>query len=95
MKISAGTIARTIILVLALVNQVLVVLGVSPLNIGDETITELVSLVFTIGASGVAWWKNNSFTSKAITADEYMKSLSDESAVPAEDEDEVVDEEAP
>lgn len=95
MKISAGTIARTIILVLALVNQVLVVLGVSPLNIGDETITELVSLVFTIGASGVAWWKNNSFTSKAISADEYMKSLTDESSIIGDDEQGIAEEEAP
>ena len=95
MKISAGTIARTIILVLALVNQVLVVLGISPLNIADETIAELVSLVFTIGASGVAWWKNNSFTSKAISADEYMKSLTDEASIIGDDEDGIVDEEAP
>ena len=74
MKISAGTIARTIILALALVNQVLVALGVSPIEIGDETITTVVSLLFTIVAAVVAWWKNNSFTSKAIAADEYMHS---------------------
>lgn len=83
MKITAGTIARTIILALALINQVLVALGISPLEIGDETITNVVSLVFTIGASVVAWWKNNSFTSKAIAADQYMRSNTSEDSVDA------------
>ena len=97
MKISAGTIARTIILALALVNQVLVALGVSPLEIGDETITTIVSLVFTIAASVAAWWKNNSFTSKAIAADQYMRSNVAEDVVDELDtsNDEAEEEQAP
>lgn len=73
MKISTGTIARTIILVLALGNQTLAILGHSPLPIADEQIADLVSLVATVGASLVAWWKNNSFTQKAIKADATFK----------------------
>lgn len=73
LRISAGTIARTIILALAIINQVLTVTGHSPLPIEDEAITQLVSAAFTIGAALVAWWKNNSFTQAALKGDAVMK----------------------
>lgn len=77
-NISAGTISRTIILALALLNQVLSVIGHSAFPIEDETINQVVTLVFTIGASITAWWKNNSFTTPAILADETIKNLKSE-----------------
>lgn len=72
-KPSKSTIIRTIILVLAIVNNALAIVGKSPLPIDDEMVTEVVSFVFTTGAAIVAWWKNNSFTQKAIEADEKHK----------------------
>ena len=75
MKISKGTLIRTIILALALVNQVLVMLGLSPLNIADDDISTVISTVWTIIAAAVAWWKNNSFTDAAIRADNLMHEL--------------------
>lgn len=69
-KPSKATIIRTIILVLAIANNALAIAGKSPLPIDDEMVTEVVSFVFTTGAAIVAWWKNNSFTQKAIEADE-------------------------
>lgn len=75
MKISEGTWARTIVLALALINQVLTAVGRSPINIADEDVNLLVTTIFTIVAAIVAWWKNNSFTKHAIEADEHMKSL--------------------
>lgn len=69
MHVKAGTIARTIILALALVNQLLVALGYGALPIDDATIEQAVSTAFTIVAALVAWWKNNSFTQAAIKAD--------------------------
>lgn len=74
-NIKIDTIIRTVILIVALVNQGLTVAGKSILPITDEQITELISLAFTIGASIWAWWKNNSFTKNAIAADEYLKDL--------------------
>lgn len=74
-KIKPDTIARTIVLVIALINQVLAVLGKDVLPFADDTIYELVTLVFTIGASSWSWWKNNSITKKAIAADEYLAEL--------------------
>ncbi len=75
MNISNGTIIRTVLLILALVNQILTVVGITPLPIEDEQITQLISLAFTICTSLWAWWKNNSFTQEAIKADEYLDSL--------------------
>lgn len=73
MKISAGTIARTIALALALINQVLNALGYQMLNISDEEINTLISTIFTIVAAVTAWWKNNSFTKAALKADEVLR----------------------
>ena len=72
-KPSKATIIRTIILILAIVNNALAIAGKSPLPIDDEMATEVVSFVFTTGAAIVTWWKNNSFTQKAIEADEKYK----------------------
>ena len=72
-NVTTGTIARTIVLILALANQVLVMCGKQVLNIADDDIYQIVSIVFTIGASAVAWWKNNSFSQAAINADKFLK----------------------
>lgn len=74
-NITAGTIARTIILLLALTNQVLAMCGKQVLNIADDDIYQIVSIVFTISASVWSWWKNNSFSVNAINADKYLNKL--------------------
>lgn len=75
MKISKGTLIRTIILALALINQVLAMFGISPLNIADDDISTVISTAWTIVAAIIAWWKNNSFSDAAIKADEFMNKL--------------------
>lgn len=74
-NISAGTIARTLCLLLALINQGMTITGHAVLPIDDDTINQAVSLVFTVGASLAAWWKNNSFTGAALEADKYLVQL--------------------
>lgn len=74
-KISAGTIARTACLLLALLNQVLCALGKSPLPIESETLNQLVTTSITVAAALVSWWKNNSFTKEAIAADKEYERL--------------------
>ena len=71
-NITKGTLIRTILLVLALINQILAVFGKSPIPIDDDTITNLISTAWTVIASLIAWWKNNSFTDKAIKADKML-----------------------
>ena len=71
-NITKGTLIRTILLVLALINQILAVFGKSPIPIDDDTVTNLISTAWTVIASLIAWWKNNSFTDKAIKADKVL-----------------------
>ena len=78
-NISAGTIARTIILIMALVNQVLSATGKAVLPIEDAQIEALVTTLWTVAAALVAWWKNNSFTKAAIEADGVLEELKERS----------------
>lgn len=73
--VSAGTIARTVVLALALVNQILSATGHSVLPIESEQLESLVTTGITVIASVVAWWKNNSWTKPAIEADDTLKML--------------------
>lgn len=75
MKIKPATIARTAVLALALVNQVLSVAGLSPLPIDSATLEPWVTTGLTTAAAVWAWWKNNSFTPEAIRADELLKKM--------------------
>ena len=77
MRISADTIARTIVLFIAILNQILAILGKNRLEIAESDIYQIVTLIFTIGSAVWAWWKNNSFTQSALKADEFMKELKD------------------
>lgn len=70
---TAGTIARTVCLALALTNQILSAAGKPVLPIEDAQLESLVTTGFTVAASLAAWWKNNSFTPAAIKADEALK----------------------
>ena len=72
-NVKADTIARTICLMLAIANQVLAILGKEILPFAEDDIYQLCSLLATVVTSGIAWWKNNSFTAEAINADEIMK----------------------
>ena len=69
MSVSAGTIARTIVLILALINQILTSTGHPVIPIEDEAVNQLVTLTCTVVSSLVAWWKNNSFTQAALVGD--------------------------
>jgi len=71
-NVSAGTIARTICLALALTNQVLSATGHAVLPIEDAQVETLVTTGLTVAASVAAWWKNNSFTTAARIGDQHM-----------------------
>lgn len=80
MEITAGTIARTIILALALINQLLSASGHAVIPIEDATIESLVSTAFTVIMAVIAWWKNNSFTHAARVGDFHMRKARAEAA---------------
>ena len=74
-NISSGTIVRTIVLMLALVNQCLSATGHAVIPIEDEQIESFVTLGLTIASALAAWWKNNSFTRAALAGDALMKEM--------------------
>ena len=73
--VTAGTIARTACLLLALANQMLSALGKPVLPIESATVEQLVTAGITTVTALVAWWKNNSFTPAALEADKTFDRL--------------------
>ena len=87
-NISAGTIARTIILALALANQLLSATGHAVIPIEDATIEQLVSTTWTVLAAVWAWWSNNSITPAAQEADKLKTAIKEGKEVTIKDENE-------
>lgn len=75
MNIKLDTIIRTVCLVVALINQALTMAGRGLLPITDEQVAETITLGFTVVTSLWAWWKNNSFTTAALVADDIMHDI--------------------
>ena len=73
--VTAGTIARTACLLLALTNQVLSALGKPVLPIESATVEQLVTAGITTVTALVAWWKNNYFPPAALEADKTFDRL--------------------
>lgn len=76
MKCDKGTLVRTAVLLLSLINSVLQMFDLNPLPIENETVSQAFSSVLLIVSAIVSWWKNNSFSKNAVAADEYLKELS-------------------
>ena len=65
------TLTRTILLWLAIINQILTAFGINPLPLDDNTVSTVITTVFALWA----WWKNNDFTHAANKGTELTKSL--------------------
>ena len=74
-KTDIGTITRTILIIIALINQGLLIAGKNPLPFEDEQIAQVISFVFTAVTALVAWWKNNNFSQEAKEAQHYLDAL--------------------
>lgn len=75
LKVSTPVIARTVVLVFALTNQVLTMSGWNPLPFSEEDVYTGCTLLLTVGASLVAWWNDNPVTQKALQNIEDIKQL--------------------
>lgn len=75
MKITTGTLIRTVMMVLVALNMVLESLGIKLIPVDEGTVGAIVEALVEIGAIICAFWYNNSFTSKAQKADEFFKQL--------------------
>ena len=67
--VTVQTWVRTLVLVIALVSNLLVVIGKRTEEIDMDKTTEVLTYILTLVSSVWAWWKNNSFTGKAQEAD--------------------------
>lgn len=74
-RVTPDTIARTIVLFLALLNQTLAFIGKGRIEIAENDVYQIVTVVATIVTSLVSWWKNNSFSKAAMAGDFVMKSI--------------------
>lgn len=74
-NITKDTWIRTGILVFALINQTLTMMGKPPLPVSDEDLNTFLTIMLTLLASVWSFWKNNSFTKHAIKADQYKDEL--------------------
>ena len=73
--VSAATLARTAVLALALINQLLRAMGKPLLPIASAQLEQLISTGFTTVSALVNWWFNNSFTKEALAADAEFERL--------------------
>ena len=77
MNISKGTIVRTIMVILVILNTILKHFGIEIINVSENEVMAFVEAIIEIAVLVVAFWKNNSFTQKAIQADEFLKTLTE------------------
>lgn len=75
MNISKGTIVRTIMLVIVIINLVLKQFGIDLINVSESEVLTAVEMIIELAIIVVSFWKNNSFTEKAIKADEFLQEL--------------------
>lgn len=74
-KVENGTIIRTIVNIVAMVNLGLTIAGKNPLPYSETEIYTGLSVVAEVCTNLWTWWKNNSFTKAAIRADGYLKQI--------------------
>lgn len=75
MKISKGTIVRTIMVIVVVLNIILKKFNIDVINVSENEILTLIEALIEVAVIAVGFWKNNSYTQKAIQADEFLKQL--------------------
>lgn len=75
MKITKGTIIRTVMILIVIINLILKKFGISPINVGESIVASVIEALIEIGAIAAAWWYNNSFSENAKKADKFFSSL--------------------
>ena len=75
LKVTKGTVVRTILTVVVIINIMLKALGIHPVEIDGASLNSLIESLVSIGVIILGFWKNNSFTDKAKAADFYLAKL--------------------
>ena len=69
LKVTKGTVARTILTIIAIVNFILKARGINVIDVDEDSITAVVDNLVSAGVILWGFWKNNSFTLAAKNAD--------------------------
>jgi len=72
-KVKLGTIIRTVVLALTLINQIITAIDPSVFGLDEIPYTNIISGIAAASAAVWTWWKNNSFTQAALSGDEQME----------------------
>ena len=75
MKITKGTLVRTISIIIVILNIVLKHFNIDVINVSESEILTFIESLIEVAIIVVGFWKNNSYTEKAIEADEFLKTL--------------------
>ncbi len=75
MKISKGTLIRTVMFIVVVINFCLEKFGIDIIPADENKITMVIEYLIEIAVLVVGFWKNNSFSPAAIKADEVLKEL--------------------
>lgn len=75
MKIEKSTIIRTILFALVIINFILERCGIDIIPADEYTITMFVEYLIEIGILICGFWYNNSYSPKALKAQNYLKEL--------------------
>ncbi len=75
LKVTKGTVVRTILMLIVLINMVLKATGHNIINVDAAALTRFVEYGVSAATLAICFWKNNSFTDKAKTADFYLAKL--------------------
>lgn len=71
-NVKVGTWVRGILLIISFVNMALSAAGKAPIPTDYNELYTIVSVIFSVLVGISAYWKNNSFTEAAQTADKYL-----------------------
>lgn len=71
-NVKVGTWVRGILLIISFINMALSAAGKPPIPADHDELYTIVSVIFSVLVGISAYWKNNSFTEAAQTADKYL-----------------------
>lgn len=76
-KVSPGTIARTVFMIITIANSALAIFGKEklPFSPSEAEIYQAVSFAIDVAATVIVWWKNNSFTRPAQLGDWFKEQV--------------------
>ena len=74
-KVTKGTVVRTILMVVVLINLALKAMGHEVINLDESSLTKFIECGVNAVTLILCFWKNNSFTDAAKTADFYLQKI--------------------